>query len=187
MALAFPFPKIGTRTEVCFPMEMLYDLGTLQEKTPELLFTFERIIKSNKWQKILLSLLALRALWIYLWRSCLCPAEKGEGRTSLRECCFFSFWGSLLLKSWWKNAVLLTTAYLMISRWFHFRDVKCEKAVMGLLLCTGDFPAYTTITKNFARNAGIPQCCILDVDFPSPQVLGTDLQGPKDVPLIGFG
>lgn len=91
MALAFPFPKIGTRTEVCFPMEMLYDLGTLQEKTPELLFTFERIIKSNKWQKILLSLLALRALWIYLWRSCLCPAEKGEGRTSLRECCFSHF------------------------------------------------------------------------------------------------
>lgn len=114
-------------------------------------------------------------------------SRKERRKNKLKRMLFFSFWGSLLLKSWWKNAVLLTTAYLMISRWFHFWDVKCEKAVMGLLLCTGDFPAYTTITKNFARNAGIPQCCILDVDFPSPQVLGTDLHGPKDVPLTGFG
>lgn len=55
---------------------------------------------------------------------------------------------------------------------------------MGLLLSTGDFPAYTTVKKNFTRNAGIPQYHVLDVDFPykssSHQVLGTDLQGPKD-------
>lgn len=117
--------------------EMLHELVNLWEKTSELLFNTESVKQ-----------IAKRDLFLFLPSECFGHLSGDDAflrqrrenvQTSLEDAIFLMF-GLSFAKGMWSNADLLTTAYLIISRWFHFWGCQMWKGRHGLIIMYWKFP-----------------------------------------------